>query len=187
MFSTIFLPPAMLVFISTTVALVLQTPPVLPIEFCKLCDNVFCPPTAEACPSTSRVNDPCGCCPDGICPAAESETCSPAVPCERGYFCEQEEETAAGVCRCRRDLRAVCASDNTTYLSICQMEEQPHKPSLLKWGHCDSAPHIVSGGEDVEVLLGQPLAVDCEIKGAPIPSVTWYFNEVFHMFANVFQ
>ncbi|KAK9508454.1 hypothetical protein O3M35_006008 [Rhynocoris fuscipes] len=146
---------------------------------CKPCHSeIVCPQSDADCESGTRVSDPCACCIDGICPQLETEHCSFDKPCERGYACVKangDEETS---CRCRRDKRAVCGSDNTTYISICSLQRQPHKPSLLKWGHCDKAPEIVSASGDIVVLEGQPMALDCEVKGNPIPSINWYFTSL---------
>lgn len=46
----------------------------------------------------------------------------------------------------------------------------------FKCSHFSTAPWVTSGPEDVAGYLHQGLALDCEVKGYPIPGVHWEFQ-----------
>nr|CAD7430848.1 unnamed protein product [Timema monikensis] len=91
----------------------------------------------------------------------------------------RDEPEALCVCK---ETQVACGSNNRTYDSVCQMNQEladsgfPDTLYLKHWGPCRSVPWIISGPQDVGSSLGQGLALDCEVKGYPIPSIHWEFK-----------
>nr|CAD7196034.1 unnamed protein product [Timema douglasi] len=95
------------------------------------------------------------------------------------YTQMQDEPEALCVCK---ETQVACGSNNRTYDSVCQMNQEvadsgfPNTLYLKHWGPCRSVPWIISGPQDIGSSLGQGLALDCEVKGYPIPSIHWEFK-----------
>ncbi|KAJ9580987.1 hypothetical protein L9F63_023836, partial [Diploptera punctata] len=83
------------------------------------------------------------------------------------------------LCYCK-ETEPACASNNRTYETVCQMNDEAIKMGialyLKHWGPCNSVPWVTSGPVDVSGSLHQSLALDCEVKGYPIPGVYWEFR-----------
>ncbi|GFG28520.1 hypothetical protein Cfor_06391 [Coptotermes formosanus] len=94
-------------------------------------------------------------------------------------FWRNARDEPEALCYCKETQEA-CGSDNRTYESVCQMNEASAKSGntvyLKHWGPCRSVPWVTSGPEDVAGALHQGLALDCEVKGYPIPGVHWEFQ-----------
>lgn len=171
---------------------------IIPLEGCPKCEDSLCPKSSSTC-TNDLVEDLCGCCPGGVCGLAEGEKCYnasivPPLPkeyrkygqCGESFHCLlrpdlKPRDDPEALCICK-DLRVVCGSDNRTYDSICQFEEEKWKNGqndslyLKNWGPCRSVPWITSGPEDSLAPLHQGLALDCEVKGYPIPTIRWEFK-----------
>nr|CAD7587634.1 unnamed protein product [Timema genevievae] len=100
----------------------------------------------------------------------------PKIKLPERYMDEPE-----ALCVCK-ETQVACGSNNKTYDSVCQMNQEaadsgfPNTLYLKHWGPCRSVPWIISGPQDVGSSLGQGLALDCEVKGYPIPSIHWEFK-----------
>jgi len=167
-----------------------------PHKDCPECHKDQCPKPGAWCPQ-GLVPDICGCCPQGVCGLAEGQKCfnaslSRVLPvasrkygvCGANLHCllrsdlKFRDEPEA-LCYCKETQEA-CGSDNRTYETVCQMNEVSVRSGntvyLKHWGPCRSVPWVTSGPEDVAGTLHQGLALDCEVKGYPIPGVYWEFR-----------
>lgn len=167
-----------------------------PSSDCPKCNEEQCPKPEEDCPQ-GLVPDICGCCPHGLCGLAEGEKCfnaslSAVLPpetrkyglCGANLHCLLRSDLTSrdepeALCFCK-ETQTACGTDSRTYESVCQMNEASVKSGsavyLKHWGPCHSAPWVTSGPEDVAGSLHQGLALDCEVKGYPIPGVHWEFQ-----------
>lgn len=131
----------------------------------------------ETCPGSCSVQlpDPCGCCPF-VCPAVEGEPCTNSHDCEHQLVCK--DSSNGRVCVCNEDDRMVCGTNGVSYASVClfKKEQDTANTTFDHWGPCHFKPEIVSKPEDRTLRVGQPLALDCEAKGFPIPTITWMFT-----------
>jgi hypothetical protein len=170
----------------------LQWPRTLPTE-CRSCNPEECKPPTD-CPA-GIVKDGCGCC--DMCGKAEYELCDhPQVPppksgsyygrCGDNLECRvrsdlDETEGPEAICYCRIE-GALCGSDNTTYDNMCQLmsaSASKHvRISVTRKGPCNSGPVIISPPEHVQNSTGSNIAILCEAKGFPIPTVEWMFTRV---------
>ncbi|XP_042887768.1 insulin-like growth factor-binding protein-related protein 1 [Penaeus japonicus] len=88
------------------------------------------------------------------------------------------QDTNEAVCVCD-SLGEVCGSDDVTYDSLCHLlEKTADNPELyvVVRGPCKAVPVIMSAPEDAERPEGSILVLDCEVKGYPVPDVTWELN-----------
>ncbi|XP_063231263.1 insulin-like growth factor-binding protein-related protein 1 [Bacillus rossius redtenbacheri] len=165
---------------------------------CGECRPETCPRSPDKCPA-GAVPDPCGCCAAGVCGAAEGHKCHNASlpqlppearkypPCGDHLACLLRQDLRPymdlpeALCACR-ETEVACGSDNRTYDSVCQLKQEarlkgfPNDLFLKHWGPCRSVPEIVSGPQDSSSAPGEALALDCEVKGYPIPAVDWEFR-----------
>nr|XP_027212706.1 insulin-like growth factor-binding protein-related protein 1 [Penaeus vannamei] len=153
---------------------------------CGECDRSACPEVGT-CPG-GAVPDECGCC----------------TICARGLGqrCENETATASGgrygacgdhlVCRARTDVgdsvegclrvrqrgRGLRLRRRDLRDPLPPAGEDGRQPRALRGGEgpCKAAPVIVSAPEDAERPEGSILVLDCEVKGYPVPDVTWELN-----------
>ncbi|XP_069704972.1 insulin-like growth factor-binding protein-related protein 1 [Periplaneta americana] len=162
-----------------------------PSKNCPKCIEENCPKPEAECPR-GFVPDICGCCPQGVCGLAEGDKCFNATlagvlpPDARRYglcganlHCLLRPDLAPrdepeALCFCKETQEA-CGSDNRTYETVCQIADVEHV-YLKHWGPCHSVPWVTSGPRDVAGTLHQSLALDCEVKGYPIPGVHWEFQ-----------
>ncbi|CAG0906395.1 unnamed protein product, partial [Cyprideis torosa] len=81
-------------------------------------------------------------------------------------------------CKCK-DSKPVCGSNNVTYRNICAMREESfdldkdEKPTLQNWGPCREAPRIITPPETIKSQLKSQVALGCEAKGWPVPTIHW--------------
>lgn len=77
---------------------------------------------------------------------------------------------------------SACGSNNKTYATPCALFEESMRlksPSSLKLQHlgpCESRPWIVSPSKHVSSTPGHYIALNCEVKGFPIPDIYWEFQ-----------
>lgn len=138
------------------------------------------------------VKDLCECC--DVCGKAEYELCDhPDISSTRKHGkCGDNLD-----CRVRKDLDktreleaicycrvqgTLCGSDNVTYDSICQLNGanivKQSSIVISREGPCDSAPVIVSPPENMKNATGSNIAILCEAKGYPIPTIDWTWLRV---------
>ncbi|XP_075222393.1 insulin-like growth factor-binding protein-related protein 1 isoform X1 [Lycorma delicatula] len=165
------------------------------VTACPPCEKLHCPKSAAEC-LLGVVPDPCECCPIGRCGLARGELCynqslsDPAYKkfgyCAEAHYCsvEPSEDSPGyldGICVCAEN-QVACGSDNRTYENICALSEAATETGVSRslviqhWGPCEMAPEIVSKPENVAAVLGQPVTLDCEVKGYPTPVVIWEFT-----------
>ncbi|XP_012287525.1 insulin-like growth factor-binding protein-related protein 1 [Orussus abietinus] len=165
-------------------------------EGCFVCGQYRCPADSAKC-LLGSVSDPCGCCSGGICARLEGEPCwnssIPELPrkarnegfCATNYLCQlrsdlQPEDEPEAVCVCMERSPA-CGSNNETYSTPCALHEEAMRSMnstlrLRNLGPCMSRPWILSPLDDVASYLGQRVALNCEVKGFPVPDVAWEFH-----------
>ncbi|VVC35447.1 Immunoglobulin subtype,Immunoglobulin-like domain,Immunoglobulin-like fold,Insulin-like growth factor- [Cinara cedri] len=154
------------------------------------CSSVRCPPRdRHACP-LGLVPDGCACCPYGVCGNGEGLECDVTHrPCAEGLECvaQQTERDVPGpestVSRCAcKEKQLVCGSNNKTYRTACYLNEAAATlKGSLKMKHrgpCQSAPVISSGPKKYASSVGQPVIFNCEVKGYPVPTISWRFTDV---------
>ncbi|XP_050421003.1 insulin-like growth factor-binding protein-related protein 1 [Adelges cooleyi] len=146
------------------------------------CTAVQCPRGQEAC-LLGLVPDGCECCPYGVCGLGEGLECGTSKPCANNLECtKMEDSKTVYQCVCKEN-EMVCGSDNTTYTNVCQLNEASAKQGyngslwMQYWGPCHKAPTFKSIPKNVAGTIGQPVVFDCEIKGFPVPSVSWQFRD----------
>jgi len=141
------------------------------------------------------VKDGCGCC--DVCGKIEFELCEhPGVPNAQAYRgrcgdnleCRlrsdlNEGESPEAICYCRIE-GALCGSDNTTYDNLCQLMAaaivagNEKKMTISHNGPCNAVPTIISPPENIKNTTGSSIAIMCEAKGYPIPTVEWTWTRV---------
>ncbi|XP_076245157.1 insulin-like growth factor-binding protein-related protein 1 [Calliopsis andreniformis] len=167
------------------------------IDGCIECGNYRCPEDPGKC-LLGSVPDPCECCKKGLCARLDGEPCwNSSISeisvksrnhgfCARNYLCKlrsdlEEQDEPQSVCVCMEQSPA-CGSNNKTYTTPCALHEQSMRlksPSSLKLQHlgpCESRPWIVSPLENILTTSGQRIALNCEVKGFPIPDIFWEFQ-----------
>ncbi|XP_058797594.1 insulin-like growth factor-binding protein-related protein 1 [Phymastichus coffea] len=165
-------------------------------EGCHVCGDYRCPSDPKEC-LLGSVPDTCGCCSNGVCARLDGESCWNAsiseLPkgrrteglCARNYVCKlrddlESEDQPEAICVCMEQSLA-CASNNRTYPTPCALHEEAmrNKDSNLRLQHlgpCPSRPSIYSAPEDFIAGEGQLIALNCEVKGFPLPDVFWEFH-----------
>ncbi|XP_031786650.1 insulin-like growth factor-binding protein-related protein 1 [Nasonia vitripennis] len=167
-------------------------------EGCYVCGDYRCPSDPGEC-LLGAVPDTCGCCNhQGVCARLDGEPCwnasIPELPkerrneglCARNYVCQlrtdlESEDTPEAVCVCMEQSPA-CGSNNRTYATPCALHEEavrhksPEPLKLLHLGPCPSRPKIYSAPEDVTAEIGHYVALNCEVKGFPLPDIFWEFH-----------
>ncbi|XP_071442885.1 insulin-like growth factor-binding protein-related protein 1 [Hetaerina americana] len=92
------------------------------------------------------------------------------------------------LCFCK-DKGDICASNNRTYETKCHMAVASASlkyPIFMKHkGPCHTVPIITSGPEDSTGIIGQPIALSCEVKGHPIPDIHWEFRSEDDRFSTI--
>jgi hypothetical protein len=139
------------------------------------------------------VKDSCGCC--DVCGKAEYElcdhpkvqspyrygNCGPALECRVRKDLEHLNGGPEAICYCRTE-GSLCGTDNVTYDSPCQLEAAKIVKNMYigvgRDGPCNSAPLIISPPESVRNVTGSEVALMCESKGFPIPTIEWTFTRV---------
>ncbi|VDL89929.1 unnamed protein product [Schistocephalus solidus] len=164
-------------------------------EPCGPCDYSKCPPVTQ-CP-VGVVRDACGCC--NVCGLEQGHRCNTpeeladfaAGRAHRGWYgqCGKDLECRArkdvddeflgkeNICFCTKPGR-LCASDGNTY-SVCEFAAVRAGSNgaieLLSYDDCKSEPKILDASPSVSVVDGSKTTFWCEIKGYPLPTVSWYF------------
>ncbi|XP_047486066.1 insulin-like growth factor-binding protein-related protein 1 [Penaeus chinensis] len=153
---------------------------------CEECDRSACPEVGS-CPG-GAVPDECGCCV--ICARGLGQRCDNETgAASRGRYgacgdhlvCRPRTDvgdSVEAVCECDSEGE-VCGSDEVTYESLCHLlEKTADNPELFVAvrGPCKAAPVIMSPPEDAERPEGSILVLDCEVRGYPVPDVTWELN-----------
>lgn len=88
-------------------------------------------------------------------------------------LCRLVQDLPESLCLCK-DTSSVCGADNVTYDTSCLLKEAGAE--FLHAGPCKSLPEIVTGPEDVSNFENERFALDCEVKGFPVPDVSWEFQ-----------
>jgi hypothetical protein len=85
------------------------------------------------------------------------------------------------ICYCRIE-GTLCGSNNVTYDNMCQLNAaiiiNDAMISVARQGPCNAAPVIVSPPENMKNATGSNIAVLCEAKGYPIPTIEWTWTRV---------
>ncbi|XP_046385638.1 insulin-like growth factor-binding protein-related protein 1 [Ischnura elegans] len=169
---------------------------------CGVCDPESCPSIGDPqreCPAGVAI-DTCGCC--RVCARTVGEKCyTPSLPktsrkygyCGDNLEClirsdlERRDEPEA-ICFCK-EKGDVCASNNHTYETICHMAKASSsiKDTLYMRhkGPCHTVPIITSAPDDSTGVIGQPIALSCEVKGHPIPDIHWEFKSDDDRFSTI--
>lgn len=139
------------------------------------------------------VKDGCGCC--DVCGKIEYELCyHPGVPQAKTYYgrCGEnlecrlrtdldDGEEPEAICYCRIE-GTLCGSDNNTYDNLCQLMAtavaSDKKMTISHKGPCNALPSIITPPENVKNTTGSSIAIMCEAKGYPIPTVEWTWTRV---------
>ncbi|CDS40414.1 insulin growth factor binding [Echinococcus multilocularis] len=166
-----------------------------PLDVCASCDESKCPPVTM-CP-VGEVKDYCGCC--SVCGLEQGHRCNTRQElhdmllgrrrhgyygaCGKNLECQPRtdvDEQSLGeenICVCTKPGR-FCASNGETY-SACELEAVQAKSFgevfLISYDDCKSEPKIVAASESQRVPEGNKTTFWCEIKGYPLPTVTWYY------------
>lgn len=157
---------------------------------CQSCNPEQCPKTVDC--VSGIVKDNCGCC--DVCGKSEYELCDhPKVntpfkygQCGDALECRLRKdlenlEGPEAICYCRSE-GTVCGSDDVTYDSLCQLKSaqivRGMRIDVAREGPCNSAPIITNGPENVKNSTGSNVAIMCEAKGYPIPTIEWTWTRV---------
>ncbi|KAI0243315.1 Insulin-like growth factor-binding protein-related protein 1 [Lamellibrachia satsuma] len=158
---------------------------------CTTCDRKACV-RASGCVA-GVMKDRCGCC--DVCAKAEFELCDhPRVYQSGEVFGECGDKLE---CRVRDDLEAgdpaeamcyctvegeLCGSDGVDYDNLCRLMAaavvKRQKITISNKGPCKSAPVIVTPPENIRNLTGTNIAMSCEARGFPIPTIEWMWTRV---------
>jgi len=164
------------------------------MDQCGACDPNACAPALDC--AAGVTVDPCGCC--YVCGRLEGEKCDnytlPLAKKDQYGFCganlacllrtdTTSTERPEALCVCENDW-PVCGSDGRTYATICQLRQEAssHRNDALQmaqWGPCQTLPEITSAPEEVDAEMYQEVALGCEARGYPIPSLTWHFKSAY--------
>ncbi|KAM7541199.1 hypothetical protein Aperf_G00000023783 [Anoplocephala perfoliata] len=164
------------------------------LDLCETCDESKCPPVTM-CP-VGEVKDYCGCC--SVCGLEQGHRCNTKQEvndmltgrrrygyygtCGRNLECQKrtdvdEQVGVENICMCTKPGR-FCASNGETY-SACELEAVQAKSFgevfLISYDDCKSEPKIVAASDSQRIPGGNKTTFWCEIKGYPLPSVTWYY------------
>jgi len=158
---------------------------------CEPCDPGQCAVATDC--YAGVVMDLCNCC--AVCGKREGEECDDPQQnikkklrgdgrCGENLDCQvvktnqKKGNKRAALCVCK-ETDMVCGSDGNTYGNLCQLMEVSYKngtadaPKVQKWGPCETAPVIASGPKHAHEQLGDKVVIDCEVRGFPIPVITW--------------
>lgn len=161
---------------------------------CNHCDKNDCPPVDNC--RAGVVMDSCGCC--SICGRLEGERCDnytlqALAEKDRYGFCGDnmacllrndldDSDESEALCYCKRE-GAVCGTNGRTYSSVCRLrletslnDEETAAVGVAEWGPCETQPTISSAPENVTANVNDDLALSCEVRGYPIPSLIWEFE-----------
>jgi len=156
-------------------------------DVCEPCELSTCA-SVDHC-EAGVVLDDCSCCQ--ICALKEGELCDERGErkfgnCGDNLVCQLDKETQESTCTCTQ-VKMVCGSDDVTYDTPCQLNEESVRRSADKnsksltmayWGPCNMSPIIVSPPTDTYGARGANLTLDCEAKGFPAPTITWQYDNV---------
>lgn len=155
-------------------------------EGCGLCEPELCPETRGC--RAGLVLDSCGCCKE--CGNLEGQACDPGDRsvfyglCGTGLRCQADPRPAGGgggddeeeaVCVCEQQ-DAVCGSDGTTYMNMCQFREAAFSRPELKTrgkGPCKTVPVIKVPPQSQVNGTGSSLVFLCEVFAFPMALVEW--------------
>jgi len=161
------------------------------LDQCGFCDVEACAPMGIC--AAGITLDPCGCC--FVCGRVEGEKCDnytlPLAQKNQYGFCGESmacllrtdtssTEMPEALCVCENDS-PVCGTDGRTYVTVCQLRQQAvsrNKIDLMmaQWGPCQTMPEISSTPEDIDAALYEEVALGCEARGYPIPTLSWHFK-----------
>ncbi|XP_023258389.1 kazal-type serine protease inhibitor domain-containing protein 1-like isoform X1 [Seriola lalandi dorsalis] len=160
-------------------------------EGCGPCELDLCPETRGC--RAGLVLDSCGCCKE--CGNLEGQACDPGHRsvfyglCGTGLRCQEDPRPAGGggggggggedeeeeVCVCE-EQEAVCGSDGTTYVNMCQFREAAFSRPELKTrgrGPCKTVPIIKVPPQSQVNGTGSSLVFLCEVFAFPMALVEW--------------
>ncbi|KAM7415490.1 hypothetical protein PAMA_017817 [Pampus argenteus] len=154
---------------------------------CGPCEPELCPETRGC--RAGLVQDSCGCCKE--CGNLEGQACDPGDRsvfyglCGTGLRCKADprpgrgadegEEEEEEVCVCEQQ-DAVCGSDGTTYMNVCQFREAAFNRPELKTrgkGPCKTVPVIKVPPQSQVNRTGSSLVFLCEVFAFPMALVEW--------------
>lgn len=164
------------------------------IDQCNSCDVTTCAPAVNC--AAGVTVDPCGCC--FVCGRLEGEKCDnytlPLAQKNQYGFCGENlacllrtdtssTEMPEALCVCENDM-PVCGTDGRTYDTICQLRQEASSYRndalrMAQWGPCQTVPEITSAPEEVDADLYEEVAMGCEARGYPIPTLTWHFKSAY--------
>lgn len=140
------------------------------------------------------VKDSCDCC--DVCGKAEYELCDhPSVTdrpgmalgrCGDNLDCRLrddlgEEADSEAICYCRIE-GTLCGSDGLSYDNLCQLMasgvRSKEKITIQGTGPCNEPATIISKPDNVKNRTGDDVAIVCEARGFPIPTVEWTWTRV---------
>lgn len=143
---------------------------------------------------SGHVKDRCGCC--DVCGKAEYELCHhEGVPvtdtiflgrCGDNLGCSMRNDLdesfgPEAICYCEVE-GALCGSDNITYDNLCELTASGARKGqslvIQREGPCNEAPRLLSPPEHVKDMPGEAVALVCEARGFPIPTVEWTWTRV---------
>ncbi|KAK2173909.1 hypothetical protein NP493_844g01048 [Ridgeia piscesae] len=157
---------------------------------CTTCDRDACVRPSGC--VAGVMKDRCDCC--YVCAKAEFELCDHPDISQDGELGECGDKLE---CRVRDDLEAgepaeamcyctvegdLCGSDGVDYENLCQLRAaavvKRQKISVANKGPCKSAPVILTPPENLKNLTGSSIAMSCEARGFPIPTIEWMWTRV---------
>ncbi|XP_046450105.1 insulin-like growth factor-binding protein-related protein 1 [Daphnia pulex] len=158
---------------------------------CGICRKEECSPASDC--RAGLVLDRCGCC--NVCGRIEGEKCDnytlPLQYKDRYGFCGdnmacllrndmEDLDINEALCYCKKP-GAVCGTDLRTYASVCKLRQEAIQRgdddlAVRDWGPCETHPVISSAPENVTANIHDDLALSCEARGYPIPSLIWEFE-----------